>query len=113
MKYHYKEARTKGRRAAIISLAEVNDDKLRAKELVTELAMITGYVGFLDNPGEDMRIYFFTDEDSADQLVKEARKMKFRTAGHYTDWIWIKNTELQRPHLQYMPKERFYKELYK
>ena len=112
MQYKYKDAKSKIRKAAAIGLLELSDSYKR-RELVTELAMISGYIGYLDFDDYGVRVYVFTDSDSAERLVKEAKKIGFRTAGEVEGTIVIKNTELERPHLKYMPKKVFLKELYK
>ena len=45
MKYEYKNAKTKFRKCAAISIEEL-DDRMKCRELNTELAMIGGYVGY-------------------------------------------------------------------
>lgn len=112
MRYQYKDAKTRIRKAAAIGLSELSDS-LKRRELVTELSMISGYIGYLDVVDYGVRVYVFTDSDAAEQLVKEAKKIGFRTAGEVEGTIMIKNTELERPHLKYMPKKVFLKELYK
>lgn len=112
MQYHYKEARVRFRKGAAVALEELSD-KRKKKELVTELAMISGYVGFIDIEDYGVRVYVFTNDESAQAMVKEARKIGFRTAGEVEESLALKNTELQRPHLQYIPKDSFLRELYK
>lgn len=112
MKYDYKGAKVKFRKAVAIGLTELSD-KVRNKELVTELAMNSGYVGYMDIEDYAVRIYAFSDIESAEALVKEARKIGFRTAGMVEESLALKNSDLLRPHLKYMPKSVFLKELYK
>lgn len=112
MRYEYKDAKTKFRKCAAIGLEDLNDRR-KILELNTELAMIGGYVGYLDIEDYGVRIYVFTDADSATRLVKEAKKIGFYSAGEVEGTMALKNTELQRPHLKYMPRKIFLRELYK
>ena len=101
------------REAAAISLQELNENKERIRELNTELFMIGGYIGFIDDEDFGVRLYIFKTAEGAEQLIKEAKKMKYRTAGRVEAFICIANKDVQRPHLQHIPKNRFYSELYK
>ena len=112
MRYQYADAKARIRNAAAIGLNEISD-RTKTRELVTELAMICGYIGYIDVEEFGVRVYVFTDAESAEKMIKEAKKIGFRTAGEVEDTIVIKNTELERPHLKYMPKKIFLKELYK
>ena len=112
MRYNYKDAKARFRKCAAIGLQELSD-KSKNKEIVTELAMISGYIGYVDDNEFGARIYVFTNAESAAQLVKEAKKIGLRTAGEVEGTIAFKNTDLQRPHLKFMPKNIFLKELYK
>ena len=112
MRYEYTDAKARIRKAAAIGLNEISD-RTKTRELVTELAMISGYIGYIDVEEFGVRVYVFTDAESAEKMIKEAKKIGFRTAGEVEGTIVIKNTELERPHLKYMPKKAFLKELYK
>ena len=112
MRYEYKDAKTKFRKCAAISIEEL-DDRMKYIELHTELSMIGGYVGYLDITDYGVRIYAFTNADDATRFIREAKKMGFYSAGEVDGAMAIKNTELQRPHLKYMPRNIFFQELYK
>lgn len=112
MKYKYKDAKTKFRKCAAIGLQELNDSA-KNREVVTELAMLSGYVGYMDIEDFGLRIYAFTDAESAKKLIREAKKIGLRTAGEVVGSLSLKNTDLERPHLKYMPRDTFFRELYK
>ena len=42
-----------------------------------------------------------------------AKKIGLRTAGSILDAVYVRNEDLQRPHLKYVSKDNYYKELYK
>lgn len=110
----YNDNRKKKFRAGTaISLQELEEDKSKRKELVTELAMIKGYIGFIDDKEFGLRIFIFKRNEDADAMLREAKLMKYRTAGRVDDCIHVANNECERPHLQYIPRARFYSELYK
>lgn len=101
------------RAGAAIGLQELKEDKDRSRELVTELAMLSGYVGFIDHEEAGLRIFIFKTDEDADAMLREAKHMKYRTAGRVESFLAVANNECERPHLQYMPKRRYYSELYK
>lgn len=103
----------KFRNGTAVALQELEEDKGKRKELVTELAMINGYIGFIDDEEFGLRIFIFKTNEDADAMLREAKRMKYRTAGRVEDCIHVANSECERPHLQYMPRARFYSELYK
>lgn len=112
MRYTYKDAKPKIRRAAAIGLTELSESN-KTRELATELVMIDGYVGYIDADDYGVRIYIFEDAASAKSFVREASKIGYRTAGDVEGSLIVKNTELERPHLRYLPKKSFMRELYK
>lgn len=112
MIYNYAGARSKLRSGAAIALAELND-RSRHSELVTELAMNSGYIGFFDCEDPRVRVYVFTNQTSSEQLIKEAKRMGYRTIGGVDGAVIVKNTDLQRPHLKFIAKDNWHKELYK
>lgn len=112
MRYRDNEKK-KIRAGSAIGLQELKEDKVRNKELVTELAMINGYVGFIDNEEAGLRLFIFKTDEDADAMLREAKRMKYRTAGRIESFLAVANNECERPHLQYMPRDRFYSELYK
>lgn len=112
MRYEYENAKIRFRKCAAISIEEL-DDRMKQRELHTELSMIGGYVGYLDIADYGVRIYAFANADDATRFIREARKIGFSSAGEVEGTIAIKNTELQRPHLKYMPRNIFLRELYK
>lgn len=97
-----------------IGLDELKSDRAKQKQLVTDLLMNRGYVGYFDIEDERIRIYIFSDKESAGLFLRESRKIGFRTAGAIDEMVHISNSELSRPHLKhYKGKRNFYSELYK
>lgn len=101
------------RSAMAIGLAELRQEKPKARELNTELLMHPGYVGFFDHEEMQLRIYIFTREENAEEMLKVARQMKFRTAGDIPEVLYIRNADLERPHMRYVSKYDWHRELYK
>ena len=96
-----------------VGLAELRADKPAARELNTEMLMHPGYVGFADDQETQLRIYVFTSKESTEEMLKTARKMGFRTAGSIEQPLHVRNADLERPHLRYVSKYNWHKELYK
>lgn len=106
-------SKKKIRAVSAIALQELKEDKVRRKELATELAMLSGYVGFIDHEEAGLRLFIFKTDVDAEAMVREAKRMKYRTAGRVDSFFAVSNNECERPHLQYIPKHRYYSELYK
>ena len=106
-------SRKKFRTGMAVDLAELRADKPAARELNTEMLMHPGYVGFADDPEMQLRIYVFTSKESTEEMLKTARKMGFRTAGSIEQPFHVRNADLERPHLRYVSKYNWHKELYK
>ena len=105
--------RRKFRHGIAIGLSELKADKAAARELNTEMLMHPGYVGFFDDNDMMARVYIFTSKESADDILKESKKMGFRTVGGVEEPFLIRNADLERPHLKYVTKSNWYRELYK
>lgn len=105
--------RRKFRHGIAIGLLELKADKAAARELNTELLMHPGYVGFFDDNEMMARVYIFTSKESANDILKESKKMGFRTVGGVEEPFLIRNADLERPHLKYVTKSNWHRELYK
>ena len=108
-----KYMRPKFRTGMAVSLDELKDSQSKARDLMAELLMEPGYVGYIDAEDPKMRVYVFKDKQSRDQMLKLARSFDLRTAGGVLDPLYVRNEDLQRPHMRYISKDVYYKELYK
>lgn len=106
-------SRKKFRTGMAVGLTELRADKQAARELNTEMLMHPGYVGFTDDQEMQLRIYVFTTKESTEEMLRIARKMGFRTAGSIEEPLHVRNADLERPHLRYVTKHNWHKELYK
>lgn len=108
-----KYMRPKFRTGMAVSLDELKDSQSKARDLMAELLMEPGYVGYIDAEDPKMRVYVFKDKKSRDQMLQLARSFDLRTAGSVLDPLYVRNEDLQRPHMRYISKDVYYKELYK
>lgn len=108
-----KYMRPKFRTGMAVSLDELKDSQSKARDLMAELLMEPGYVGYIDAEDPKMRVYVFKDKQSRDQMLQRARSFDLRTAGGVLDPLHVSNEDLQRPHMRYISKDVYYKELYK
>ena len=46
-------------------------------------------------------------------MLQRARSFDLRTASSVLDPLHVRNEDLQRPHMRYISKDVYYKELYK
>lgn len=106
-------SRKKFRSGMAVGLMELRYDKAAARELNTEMLMHPGYVGFFDDEEMSVRVYVFTNKEHAAEMLRESRKIGFRTAGEVEGIMHIKNADLERPHMRYVSKYNWYRELYK
>ena len=106
-------ARKRFRIGMAVGITELKSNKATARELNTELLMHPGYVGFFDDTEARLRVYVFTSKESAEEMLRISRKMGLRTAGSVEGTLCIRNADLERPHLKYVSKYNWYKELYK
>lgn len=96
-----------------IGIEELNNSGSVANELMTELLMKPGYIGFIDAEEPRIRVYVFKDDRSRDRMLEVARSLNYRTAGSIKDVVFVSNENLHRPHMKHVSKGNFYKELYK
>ena len=96
-----------------IGIEELKEKSSLSKELMTEALMIPGYIGYVDAETPKVRVYAFKDDANRDKMLKIAKELNFRTVGSIKDVVFISNENLNRPHMKYVSKESFYKELYK
>lgn len=103
----------KFRAGMAIGIEELKESESKARDIMAELLMNPGYIGYIDAEDPKMRVYVFKDGNSREQMLRLARKMGFRTAGSIQDAVYVSNEVLHRPHMKYVSKDNFYKELYK
>lgn len=96
-----------------IALTELRADKSAARQFNTDMLMNPGYIGFMDNEDVGVRCFIFKKREDAEAAVKSAKEIGFRATGMIADVIHVKNADLERPHLKYVKKDNWYKELYK
>lgn len=108
-----KYMKPKFRSGMAIGLDELRTNMTEARDLMAELLIEPGYIGFIDAEDPKMRVYVFKDRQSKEKLLRFAKKLKFRTAGSVLDAVHVRNEDLQRPHMRYISKDVYYKELYK
>lgn len=108
-----KYMRPKFRTGMAVSLDELKDSQSRARDLMAELLMEPGYIGYVDASDPKMRVYVFKDRQSREHMLHIARGLGLRTAGSVLDAVHISNEDLHRPHLQHVSKDSYYRELYK
>lgn len=106
-------SRQRVRTGMAVGLAELRMNKNTARELNTEMLMHPGYVGFFDEAEGQLRVFVFTSKESTDEMLKESKKMGFRTAGAVDGVFFIRNADLKRPHMRFVNKHDWHKELYK
>lgn len=88
-------------------------DKAKAAEFQTELLMISGYIGYVDIWDGSLRMFVFATKDSASSAIKAAQEIGFRSAGDICDFVAIRNSDLNRPHLNKKKGHSYYRELYR
>lgn len=108
-----KYTKPKFRTGLAVGLEELREDDSKARDLMAELLMEPGYIGFIDTEDPKMRVYVFKDRQSKEKLLRFAKKLELRTAGSVLDTVHVRNEDLQRPHMKYISKDVYYKELYK
>lgn len=108
-----RQMKPKFRTGMAIGLDELRASPTEARDLMAELLMEPGYIGYIDAEDPKMRIYVFKDKQSRAKMLQLAKKTGFRTAGSILDVLYVKNEDLQRPHMRYISKDNYYKELYK
>ena len=97
-----------------VGLDDLAANKMEAASFYTELLMSNGYIGYFDIEDIGMRVFVFKDYDSTEAFMKEVRKINLRTLGRIADFIYISNSELERPHLKHHRGQKsYYSELYK
>lgn len=109
-----REFKPRFRHGVVIATRELRD-RYMTRELASDLLINAGYIGYKDIWSGEARLYIFDNPDDAAKIVKEARRIGFETAGPAADVIRIRNSDLERPHLNRM-KRRSYsymKELYR
>lgn len=108
-----KYMKPKFRTGMAIGLDELRASPTEARDLMAELLTEPGYVGYIDAEEPKMRVYVFKDKHSREKMLQLAKKIGLRTAGSILDAVYVRNEDLQRPHMRYIAKDHYYKELYK
>lgn len=108
-----KYMKPKFRTGMAIGLDELRTSPTEARDLMAELLMEPGYIGYIDTEEPKMRVYVFKDKHSREKMLQLAKKIGLRTAGSILDAVYVRNEDLQRPHMKYVSKDNYYKELYK
>ena len=109
---NYYNQKPRFRKGAVIGLDELKDKGMK-RELDTELSMSKEYIGFFDHEDYKARVFIFENEEGMKRFIKEAKKIGY-IVGEVAEIISIRNSDLQRPHLNnYKNGYSFYKELYK
>lgn len=108
-----KRMQPKFRLGLVIGTEELKEKKTDDRDLMAELLMEPGYIGYIDIAEEKMRVYVFSNKQSREKILRIAKSFGFRTAGSIKDVVYISNEILKRPHLKYASKDNFYKELYR
>ena len=108
-----KYMKPKFRTGMAVGLEELREDESKARDLMAELLMEPGYIGYIDASDPKMRVYVFRDRQSKEKMLQFAKKLELRTAGSVLDAVHVRNEDLQRPHMRYISKDVYYKELYK
>lgn len=103
----------KFRAGLAIGIEELKESEAKARDLMSELLMEPGYIGHIDAEYPKLRVYVFKDGKSREKMLRVAKDLGFRTAGSIQDAVYVSNEILSRPHMKYVSKENFYKELYK
>lgn len=106
-------ARPKFRSGMAIAISELKDGKSKTADLMAELLMEPGYIGYIDAEDPGVRVYVFKGNQSQGKMLQLAKSLGFRTAGNVLDAVYISNEKLHRPHMKFVSKDNFYKELYK
>ena len=104
--------RKKIREGIVIGSAELQDSRMK-REWHTTLICMNEYVGFIEIYDGTARLYVFSSEDGAKRALREAKHIGYRTAGRVADSIYIKNSDLNRPHLNRYRGYDFQREYYK
>ena len=100
------------RQGIIIGKAELKDS-FKRRELVSVLICMHEYIGYVDIFDETARLYVFSSDAGACKALREAKKMGYRTAGRVDEQIFIRNSDLNRPHLNRLRGYEFQREYYK
>ena len=101
------------RQGFIVGMSELKNKTMK-RELATELLMSNEYIGYIDIWEDTARCFIFTSKDGADAVLRSAKQIGYETAGAIEEGIYIKNSELERPHLSRIRNHHtFMKELYK
>ena len=101
------------RTAIGIGKAELKQNKQQAAEFQTELLMICGYIGYVDIWEDSLRMYVFEKTEAANKALEAAHQIGLLTAGVVSDFVCVRNSELERPHLKLRKGHSYYKELYR
>ena len=105
--------KAKHRSAIGISKEELIQAKNKAAEFHTELLMISGYIGYVDIWNDTLRMYVFEKDDKCILALKAADQIGLESAGMINDFVCIRNSELERPHLSKRRGHSYYRELYR
>lgn len=104
--------RTKIREGIVIGSAELQDGMMK-REWHTTLICMSEYIGFMEIYNGNARLYVFSSEDGAKSALREAKNIGYRTAGRVVESLFIKNSDLDRPHLNRYRGYDFQREYYK
>lgn len=109
-----REFKPRFRNGVIIGTEELRDRYMKM-ELNSDLNSNSGYIGYADIWDGTARLYVFDNPNDASKIVKAARSIGFRTAGPATEVISVRNSELERPHLNRKNRSTYsyIKELYR
>ena len=106
--------RPKFRSGIIIAKREINAAMRHERlDLASVIQQAPQYIGYTDIWEDTARLYIFGSKEAAETAAKEAKKIGFETCGTAAESIYIKNDQLQRPHLKYLKGHAYFKELCK
>ena len=87
---------------------------IKVRDLQAELLTSKEYIGYFDAYEGTLRVFVFDTEADRDKVLREAKRIGFKSAGPCEGVLSVSNADLKRPHLKTINnKNSFYKELYR
>ena len=88
-------------------------DSMKKREMNSSLLGEPDFIGSVDIWDGDARLYAFSTAEALERMLKEAKKIGFTTAGKTHEPVMIRNSDLNRPHLNRLRGYDFQREYYK
>ena len=96
----------------LIGMRELKD-RMMNREMNATLLCEPDFIGSVDIWDDEARLYAFASAETRDRILKEAKKIGFTTAGKTHEPVMLRNSDLNRPHLNRLKGYDFQREYYK